>query len=127
VTKKNQSAMATDLVKQGQGELFSVIDPPNLPEKPYWPDRFKLSLLGLIFGMVLALGTTAVVEMLDVRIHRNEDVRSLLAVPVLAGIPVLQTADEQRKQQLRRRAEAIAASGLAALIPAITLFTYYRG
>jgi polysaccharide biosynthesis transport protein len=127
LNKKTQSEMATDLVKQGQGEVFSVIDPPNLPEKPYWPDRFKLSLLGLIFGMILALGATVLVEMLDVRIHREEDVRSLLAVPVLAGIPILQTPLEQRKQQLRRRAEAIAASALAALIPAITLFTYYRG
>jgi len=127
VNKKNQSEMATDLVKQGQGELFSVIDPPNLPEKPYWPDRFKLSLLGLILGMTLALGATVLVEVLDLRIHREEDVRNLLAVPVLAGIPILQTTVEQRKQQLRRRAEAIAASVLAALIPAITLFTYYRG
>jgi uncharacterized protein involved in exopolysaccharide biosynthesis len=127
LNKKTQSEMATDLVKQGQGELFSVIDPPNLPAKPYWPDRFKLSLLGLIFGMALALGATVLAEMLDVRIHRDEDVRDLIAVPVLAGIPILQTADEQRKQQLRRRAEAIAASVLVVLIPAITLFTYYRG
>lgn len=127
LNKKTQSEMATDLVKQGQGELFSVIDPPNLPAKPYWPDRFKLSLLGLIFGMALALGATVLVEMLDVRIHRELDLRDLIAVPVLAGIPILQTAVEQRKQQLRRRAEAIAASVLAALIPAITLFTYYRG
>ncbi len=127
VTKKTQSEMATDLVKQRQGELFSVIDPPNLPEKPYWPDRFKLSLLGLIFGMVLALGATVLVEMLDVRIHRDEDLRDLLAVPVLAAIPILQTAVEQRKQQLRRRAEAIAASVLVVLIPGMTLFAYYRG
>ena len=104
-----------------------MIDPPNLPEKPYWPDRFKLSLLGLILGTALALGATVLVEVLDVRIHREEDVRNLLAVPVLAGIPILQTTVEQRKQQLSRRAEAIAASVLAALIPAITLFTYYRG
>jgi polysaccharide chain length determinant protein (PEP-CTERM system associated) len=127
LNKKTQSEMATDLVKQGQGELFSVIDPPNLPAKPYWPDRFKLSLLGLIFGMALALGATVLTEMLDVRIHKDEDLRELIAVPVLAGIPILQTADEQRKQQLRRRAEAIAASVLVVLIPAITLFTYYRG
>jgi len=125
--KKTQSEMATDLVKQGQGELFSVIDPPNLPAKPYWPDRFKLSLLGLIFGMALALGATVLAEMLDVRIHKDEELRDLIAVPVLAGIPILLTADEQRRQQLRRRAEAIAASVLVVLIPAITLFTYYRG
>jgi polysaccharide chain length determinant protein (PEP-CTERM system associated) len=127
LNKKTQSEVATDLVKERQGEVFSVIDPPNLPAKPYWPDRFKLSLLGLIFGMALALGATVLVEMLDVRIHKEEDLRDLIALPLLAAIPMLQTAVEQRKQQLRRRAEAIAASVLAVLIPAITLFTYYRG
>jgi polysaccharide biosynthesis transport protein len=124
LNKKTQSEMATNLEKERQGELFSVIDPPNLPQRPYWPDRFKLNVLGLIMGTVLALGVTLLVEMLDVRIHRDEDLRELMTVPVLAGIPMLQTAVEQRWQQWRRRVEAITASVLVTLIPAITLFTY---
>lgn len=127
VNKKTQSEMAANLEKQSQGELFSVIDPPNLPQRPYWPDRFKLNVLGLIMGIVLALGVTLLAEMVDVRIHQDEDLRDLITVPVLAGIPMLQTAVEQRGQQMRRRVEAIAASVLVTLIPAITLFTYYRG
>ncbi len=127
LNKKTQSEMATNLEKERQGDLFSVIDPPNLPQRPYWPDRFKLNVLGLIMGTVLALGITILVEMLDVRIHRDEDLSDVIAVPVLAGIPMLQTAVEQRRQQLRWQVEAIAASVLVTLIPAITLFTYYRG
>jgi polysaccharide biosynthesis transport protein len=127
LNKKTQSEMATNLEKERQGELFSVIDPPNLPQRPYWPDRFKLNVLGLIMGTILALGVTLLVEMLDIRIHRDEDLRDLMAVPVLAGIPMLETVVEQRRQKLRRRVEAIAASALATLIPVITLFTYYRG
>ncbi len=127
LSKKTQSEMVTNLEKQRQGELFSVIDPPNLPQRPYWPDRFKLSLLGLVLGAVFALGVTALAEMRDIRIHRDEDLRDLLTVPVLAGIPMLQTAVEQRRQQLRRRVDAIAASVFVTLIPAITLLAYFRG
>jgi succinoglycan biosynthesis transport protein ExoP len=127
LSKETQSEMATNLEKQRQGELFSVIDPPNLPQRPYWPDRFKLSLLGLFLGTVLALGVTVSAEVLDVRIHRDEDLRDLLPIPILAGIPMLQTAVEQRRQQLHRRVEAIAASALMTLIPAMMIFTYYRG
>jgi polysaccharide biosynthesis transport protein len=127
VNKKTQSEMATNLEKQRQGELFSVIDPPNLPQRPYWPDRFKLSLLGLISGTFLALGITILAEMLDLRIHREEDLRDLISVPVLAGIPMLQTPVEQRQQQVWRRVEVAAATVSMALIPAITLLTYYRG
>jgi polysaccharide chain length determinant protein (PEP-CTERM system associated) len=39
LAKKTQSAMATDLEKKQQGEQFKVMDAPNLPEKPTWPDR----------------------------------------------------------------------------------------
>ena len=127
LSKKTQSEMATNLEKQQQGELFRVIDPPNLPLRPYWPDRFKLSLLGLISGTFLALGVTVLAEMLDMRIHRDEDLRDLISLPVLAGIPLLQTAVEEQRQKLRRRVEVIAASASVTLIPAITLLSYFRG
>jgi succinoglycan biosynthesis transport protein ExoP len=127
VNKKAQSEMATNLEKQRQGELFRVIDPPNMPQRPYWPDRFKLSLLGLISGTFLALGITVLAEMLDLRIHREEDLRDLISLPVLAGIPILQTAAEERRQKVRRRVDAIAASASMTLIPAITLLSYFRG
>lgn len=127
VNKKTQSEMATNLEKLRQGELFSVIDPPNLPQRPYWPDRFKLSLLGLISGTFLALGITVLVEMLDARIHRDEDLRDLLSLPVLAGIPMLQTAAEERQQKMRTRVDTIAATVSATLIPVMTLLNYFRG
>jgi len=125
--KKTQSEMATNLEKQRQGELFSVIDPPNLPQRPYWPDRFKLSLLGLILGTFLALAITALAEMLDARIHRDEDLRDLISLPVLAGIPMLETAVEQRRHKLRLRVEAITAWVSVMFIPAITILRYFRG
>jgi polysaccharide biosynthesis transport protein len=119
--------VATNLEKQRQGELFSVIDPPNLPQRPYWPDRFKLSLLGLVGGIILASVITALAEALDVRIHRDEDLRDVISLPMLAGIPILQTPFEGQRQKLRRRVDAVAASVSAALIPAITVLTYFRG
>ena len=127
MNKKSQSEIASNLERQRQGELFSIIDPPNLPQRPYWPDRFKLHLLGLILGTFLALGITILAEMIDVRIYREEDLRDLLRIPVLAGIPILQTTVEQRQQRLHRRVEAIVASLLVTFIPAITFLAYYRG
>jgi polysaccharide chain length determinant protein (PEP-CTERM system associated) len=127
LAKKNQSAMATNMEKRWEGELFSVIDPPNLPQKPYWPERFKLSLMGLALGSALAVGATALMEAIDSPIDGVEELRSLLAVPVLVGIPILRAPREQRREDWRQRIEAITASALLAVITATTLFTYYRG
>ncbi len=53
LAKKNQSEMATNLEKRQQGEHFRVVDAPNLPIKPYSPNRLKLSLMGLFAGLAL--------------------------------------------------------------------------
>jgi polysaccharide chain length determinant protein (PEP-CTERM system associated) len=127
LAKKTQSEMAADLEKRQQGDLFSIIDPPNLPQKPYWPNRFKLSLLGLALGTFVAAGITAAIEAIDSRIDSEDELRNLLTLPVLVGIPLLQAAREQWVYGWRRRMEALAASLLLAVMPLMTLFAYYRG
>ena len=42
--KTMQSSLATSLNRQQQGDQFRIIDPPSLPEKASFPDRFKFSL-----------------------------------------------------------------------------------
>ena len=128
LNKKMQSEMATSLEKREEGEQFHIIDPPNVPHKPYWPDRFKFSLLGVAFGILLAFGTAALVETVDGRIYREQDLRALVASPVLARIPLFHSSEEQQKQQQWYRGlETAAASVLIIMIPTMTLFTYYRG
>ncbi len=46
-----QSSLATSLNRQQQGDQFRIIDPPSLPEKSSFPDRFKFSLAGLGVGL----------------------------------------------------------------------------
>lgn len=127
LAKKQQSEMATNLEKRQQGEQFRVLDPPSLPLKPYSPNRFKLSLIGLGIGVSLAVGVVVLLEVADARIYREEDLRDLTSAPVLAGIPSLPTPAEERNQSRRRWLEAAAASLLLACIPALTLFAYLKG
>jgi len=126
LAKKNQSEMAARLEKRQGEELFRIIDPPNLPQKPYKPDRLTFSLLGLAVGMLLALAVTALVETIDARIYREEDLSGLISKPVLGGIPLLRSESEERRARQFQQLEVMAASVLLAVIPAMTLFTYYR-
>jgi polysaccharide chain length determinant protein (PEP-CTERM system associated) len=127
LAKKQQSEMATDLEKRQQGEQFRVLDPPSLPTKPYFPNRFKLSLAGLGIGIFLAVGLVMLLEVADARIYREEDLRDLTSAPLLAGIPPLPTPTEERNQSRRRWLEVVVASMLLTCIPAVTLFAYLRG
>jgi polysaccharide biosynthesis transport protein len=127
LNKKMQSEMATNLEKRQEGEQFRIIDPPSLPQKPYSPDRFKLSLLGLLFGAVLSIGLTTFIENTDGCIYSDEDLLSVTPVPVLVAVPVLQTATEQQKSLWHRRLEFATVVLLVTLMPLITVFSYFRG
>src|SRR5271157_5791847 len=79
--KKDASALATNLQRQQQGEQFRLIDPPSLPDKPSFPDRFKFSLAGLAVGIVLAVVFGAGLEFVDDRIRTERDLVEATALP----------------------------------------------
>jgi protein tyrosine kinase modulator len=92
LAKKTQSEMATDLEKKQQGEQFRVMDPPNLPEKPTFPDRPLFALGGLGGGLILGFGLAFVLELRDKSIRNEKDVEFYLQLPTLGLIPSLELA-----------------------------------
>jgi len=126
LTKKTQSEMAASLEKRQGGELFRIIDPPNLPQKPYKPDRLTFSLLGLAVGTCLALALTALAETVDARVYHEEDLNAIVSAPILGGIPLLQSESEKQRARQFQQLEAVAATVLLTAMPAMTLFAYYR-
>jgi uncharacterized protein involved in exopolysaccharide biosynthesis len=87
--KKEDSRIAANLERQQVGEQFKVIEPANLPDKPFTPNRLRLSLMGVLAGLALGLGLGAVVEYLDTSMRSESDVVSALDLPVLATIPLI--------------------------------------
>jgi len=127
LAKKLQSELATNLEKRQQGEQFRILDPPSRPQKPYWPNRSRFSLIGLVAGMFLGILAMAGTEMWDDRIYQEKDFGGLLSVPVLAEIPPLLTPRERRRQSWRRRFEWIAGTLLLVGMAAGSLAAFYWG
>lgn len=87
LSKKTQSEMATDLERRQQGEQFRVMDPPNLPEKPSYPDRLTFAIGGLVGGLGLGFGIALLIELLDKSLRTEKDVEFYLELPALAVLP----------------------------------------
>jgi polysaccharide chain length determinant protein (PEP-CTERM system associated) len=104
--KRNESEMATELERQQQGEQFSVMDPPNLPEKPTFPNRLLITLGGLAAGVVIGIGSTAVLEMRDQSFRTEQEVTSTLKLPVLASIPLLDETSVEHIKRMRKKVPA---------------------
>ncbi len=85
--KRDQSAMATELDRQQEGEQFRVLDPANLPDKPAFPNRPVFALGGLAGGLGLGLGLAFLLEMRDTSMRTERDIEFVLRLPVLAMVP----------------------------------------
>jgi polysaccharide chain length determinant protein (PEP-CTERM system associated) len=87
--KSNNSEMAKDLQHQQEGEHFSVLDPPSLPEKPSFPKKSVFLGGGAGAGFALGMGILWVIAIRDKSIYTERDVELCLKLPVLGLIPDL--------------------------------------
>ena len=60
--KKEESKVAANLERRQIGEQFKLLDAAQLPQKPISPDRLRLNLMGLAFGLAFGLGLVALLE-----------------------------------------------------------------
>jgi uncharacterized protein involved in exopolysaccharide biosynthesis len=125
--KKNASALATNLQRQQQGENFRIIDPPSLPEKASFPDRFRFSLAGLAVGLGMAVLFGAGSEYVDDRIRNEQDLAEATPLPILVEIPPIRTEDEIRSSRRKPLIALVAAILVAIIIPTGIFYAYYWG
>jgi polysaccharide chain length determinant protein (PEP-CTERM system associated) len=90
--KRDNSAMATSLAHQQEGEQFRVLDPPSLPANPSFPSLPKFVGGGLAAGLALGLGILYLLMLMDQTFHTERDVEVCLKLPVLTTIPLLEVS-----------------------------------
>lgn len=115
--KQQDSQMTTSMEQNLQGERFTILDAPSLPNKPDFPNRLKFCLAGLAVG--LALGAIAVVafEFSDDRLHSEADIKDMLPVAVICEIPeVINPTDEKKA-----RRKAVLGWAMAVMVFALIL------
>jgi polysaccharide biosynthesis transport protein len=127
LAKKNQSEMATDLEKTQQGEHFRMLDPPNLPVKPFKPKRLQFCavgfMVGLFFGGAAAFGR----EKLSGKVYSEREIKKLVPFEVMSEIPLIETPEEQSQRRRGSWAAAGAAVAIMGMILAGSAFTYLFG
>lgn len=99
LAKRDQSQMATSLERRQQGEQFRVMDPADLPEQPSFPNRPLFAGGGLGIGLALGLGIALLLELRDKSLRTESDIEHLLGLPTLAMVPLLDSANGNKKRK----------------------------
>jgi polysaccharide biosynthesis transport protein len=71
---------------------WKVLEPPLIPIRPSSPDIERSLITGAISGLVLGILFALLLNRLDQRIREVGEVREIIDIPLLASIPMTETA-----------------------------------
>jgi len=107
-----EAQVSAELEVQRKGERFSLIDPPELPEKPDRPNRAAILLLGGLLAVGGGLGSGVLADNLDRTIRTADQLGRVMRSLPLAVIPYMPSEAEMARFERRRVAFRIAGLGI---------------
>ena len=123
--KREDSMIAANLERRQIGEQFRILDPASKPEKPFNEmERLGIMASGAGVGLALGLLLVAFLEYRDSSFHREEDVMSVLSLPVLALVPLM--TSERERRTVRRRRVWMDLAGSTVLVLAVAVVVFWR-
>lgn len=102
LTKSEASKVAADLERRQIGENFRILDPAVVPVHPVTSVRLQINAVGLAVGLVIGFGLAAFLELKDASFRSDVEVLEVLALPVLALVPYVETTVQKTRRKWQR-------------------------
>jgi polysaccharide biosynthesis transport protein len=120
-----EAQLAESLERERKGERFSLIEPPQLPEKPDKPNRLALLIMSFVVSIGGGLTNVMIREGIDQTIHGSKGVAAITKTQPLGIIPVIKTGQDLRKSTLKRMYVVLGICFAFCLIVAL-VHVYYK-
>jgi len=99
--RKLEAELSVNMEKKQKGEQFRILDHARLPEKPISPNVKMMFLLSIAGGLGLGGGILFLKELLTFSVIRRDDqIDTLLGLPILASIPPLEKPNGRTKKKI---------------------------
>lgn len=122
LAKSQQSKVSLELELAQIGEQFRVLDHATVPAGPISPIRLQINGIGFGVGLLIGLVVVASLEVRDSSFRTEADVLDVLALPVLALVPYVESRDDLDRER-RRRLWLSGAVGVAVLAGSYVFWT----
>jgi polysaccharide chain length determinant protein (PEP-CTERM system associated) len=123
LAKQEDSKVAANMENRAIGEQFRFLDPARLPEKPVSPNRPLIDFVGAAAGLAIGLALVALLEYRDSSFRTDDEVVAVLALPVVAVIPLMLSKAE--REQVRRRSVLIASATAVLAVSAVAAAWFF--
>lgn len=87
VEKQQEAKMAAQLDENNDSEQFMILQPANLPFKPYRPDPTLLHMGVVLIALLIGFMCGAFAELRDDTIHDADEAAAYLKLPVIVALP----------------------------------------
>ncbi len=122
--KKLDAEVSQNLEKRQKGEQFQILDPANLPQEPFTPNRKKVFGIAFAAAMLIGFGGAIGFEMINPTLRGKRDFQHFFKIPVLASIPIIRDTEYEAR---KTRQLTIVYSGLISFGALVTLFLVVYG
>jgi polysaccharide chain length determinant protein (PEP-CTERM system associated) len=102
--RKTEADISQDLEMRMKGDQFQILDPANLPKKPFKPNIGKILGIACLMAGVFGFGGAIGLEKIDLSLRGVTDFKHFFDLPILASIPILEIAEINHRQKLRKKA-----------------------
>lgn len=110
---RRESARLSEAAEtRGDKIQFRIIEAPQVPTRPAFPNRPLLVSAVLVLSLALGGGLVFLMRMIDDTIGSTAILAARFNIPVLGTIPQVESLAGRKRQRLERRNFAIAAGGL---------------
>ena len=86
-TQTSEAAQKISSRQQGAMPQASIIEPAVIPDRATFPNKPLMLIFGLLFGLIAASATVAVLEANSVGFRTMQDIEQGLGLPYLASLP----------------------------------------
>ena len=117
--KKLDAEVSQNLEKRQKGEQFQIMDPANLPETPFTPNRPKVFGIAFAAALLAGFGGAFGFELVNPTLRGKRDFQHFFQVPVLASIPVIRDTEDESRENIRY---TVIYSGLISFGALVTVF-----
>ena len=121
-SKQMDARIGEQMEKDQEGERLTLIDPPNLPQKPAWPNRIAIVILGFILSLGCGVGYAALTETVDKSVHGARTLTAILGEAPLSVIPYIENSADHALRQQRKKLAMV--SVVAAVVVAAFLVQF---